>query len=208
MQGELGGPFDFIGDIVSAPVDAVKWVAGGIKDVTCGIATSGVGRLASTGAMASGNPYGIAAGAAGMFAANMCASGDSGAPPPTPAPGGSAPTSMFFANQVVDRYRPPSTTSIPPATTPPTTATIAAFVPKKGHYRVAVKAGVSGLGSPLGQGYREVGTSTTPPAGAQLVPLVQYEKMVKRPWYRRWQTYAIAGGVVAAGGVGLVVLRR
>lgn len=94
--------------------------------------------------------------------------------------------------------RPSSTSPVYPA------GTIAAQAAPS-LYRIAVP---TGLGS-LGASYQEIATSTSPPAGARIVTLAVFEKETgQRPWYKRWQTYAIGGGVAVAATGAYVFLRR
>lgn len=107
-----------------------------------------------------------------------------GGPAPSPGAGAAAPPSPYPAGS------------------------IAAFDPQIQRYRVAVPR-FAGLGSLSAPQYAEVALRADKPAGVKLVPIATYQSQTgNQPWYKKWQTYAIAGGILALGGGAYALSRR
>lgn len=211
LNGELGwgisslNPIPYItdkaGDVKDATVTAAKKSYSGVKtagqyvvDKACASTRDPYIQAAmiASAAVPSGYTQAAAAGYAATGAA--CALlYPPGAPPMPPVPGGGTAAltqayPMMFAKANFSVFKPkaPAAPALP-------SGTIAAFDAKRGGYRVAIPAGLSGPAL-----FTEVGVQATKPAGAQLVDLKTFESETgATPWFKK---------PVVLGGIGLGVL--
>lgn len=83
--------------------------------------------------------------------------------------------------------------------------TIATWDAPRRVFRIAVPVGLGGGAAT----HTEVDAAADKPAEAHLIALTDFEKAIGAvPWYRNWRVWAVAGGVAAAGGLGVWLLRR
>lgn len=215
LDGELGiglpkvvtRSIDFVKDKASAGSDAVKSAGSWVIDRTCALATDP--KVQAGAAAAALYPSGYSqAGAAGVAATAAACSALR--PPTFPGPPlQTLPTPWRMTASVMKPVasfvqRPPAAPTAPaiPA------GSIATFDKKRGGFRIAVRAGLSGFGAEAA--FTEVGVQSTLPANVRLVDTKTFDKETgtAKPFYKR---PLVIGGIVAGVlvlGVGGYALSR
>lgn len=204
--GDLGGLIDFIEDFGSGLANlpgAIAGVPGAVAAnalKVCDLANDP--RVQTGAAVGAAIPTGVTQGAATTVAATSagCAVLN---PSPSPLP----PLQQLptMASSTIFRkieFKPRPVAPAIPA------GSIAAFDPKRGAFRIAVPAGLSGF-SAAPAAFTEIGTKSDP-GGALLVDLKTFEKETgtAKPWYKRPLVLGGIGlGVVALGAGGYALSR-
>lgn len=208
-EPQIAGPLDFLQSVGSGLVHAVEQLPGAVAD------TLQMGcKLAQSVPAAAAGPYAAYA-AAAQAGCGLLAPGQvpQGANAGLPQQAGPQQVRVALPAAVYSKYPAGSIARWNPRKKQwwifypgnPTTLgdTLGAVRPNGFHL-------INGLGAPNGfhllsdptPDAVETGTETQQPAGTQKGP------DVKTPFYKKWETYAIAGGAVAVGGVVLWLVLR
>lgn len=116
------------------------------------------------------------------------------------------PLPMATSGRLLDRWAKGGAATMTVATTQYPHGSITAR-DKHGMWHVAAPA-VPELRAAEAAYYKEVALTPTKPAGLVELPFVDYLRRTDNlPWYKDWRVWAVAGGLVAAGG-GLLAWKR